>query len=280
MKVNIDLKKVEKDILEISKRAGKLILKYQKTIDEKGIISKDAAGIASIADLESERFVIRELGKIYPEIPVLSEEQFFKEYNNDALEFEKFKFKGYLWVIDPLDGTNNFVHGLDYFAVCISLVKNGIPVAGVVHAPLRDETFLASKGNSAKFIKNKKSRVLEKTKGRTNLKECLISTGFIKNKNISLQESFEKYGKVMGEVRAIRRMGSAALDLCYTTINIYDGFWERGLSPWDMAAPSIICAEAGVKVTKINGEKHSIFCPNILAARNSIHKKMMNLLAK
>lgn len=276
---DINLKKIEKDILGISIDAGKLLLKFQKRLDLVGVVSKELAGIASNADVASEKLIISKLNKLYPNIPVLSEEKYYRDFKNNPSFYKEYEKEKYIWVIDPLDGTNNFVHGLDYFAVCISLVKNGKPIVGVVHAPLRKETFIATHGQGARLIRNKTTKILTKISGRKNLSECLVSTGFIKIPNEDMNTRVIRYTKILNEVRAIRRMGSAALDLCYTAANIYDAFWERGLAPWDMAAPFVICAEVGVKITKINGDKHSIFVPDILAARPPIHKILKEKLA-
>lgn len=277
-KITYNYKTVEKDITNIAINAGSLLLKFQKKLDATNIFSKELAGIATHADLASEKLIMQKLKKLYPKIPILSEEKYYSEFKNNPLFYKEYEESEYIWVIDPLDGTNNFVHGLDYFAVCISLVKNGKPVVGIVHAPLRKETFIGSYQLGARLIKNKKVKVLTKVPGRKNLKDCLVSTGFIKSPDEDMSSRVHQYTKIISEVRAIRRMGSAALDLCYTAANIYDAFWERGLAPWDMAAPFVICTEAGIKITKMNGDKHSIFVADILAARASVHKILQNKL--
>ncbi|EQC47341.1 inositol monophosphatase family protein [Bacteriovorax sp. Seq25_V] len=279
MSTKIDYLLLEKNIDTIAKKAGRRILKFRKKLDEVGVVSKDAHGIVSAADIDSEKFIVQELKKLYPEIPFLAEEQFYEEYQGKKEFYKKYENLPYLWVIDPLDGTNNFLHGLDYFAVCISLLKNGVPVAGVVHAPLRNETFLASKGNGTKYTsKNVTKTVYQKT-GRKELGSCLLSTGFIRSGKKNFEKHIKQFTQLLSEVRAVRRMGSAALDLCYTSINLYDGFWEVGLAPWDMAAPAIICRESGVKVTKIDGSKHSVFVADVLSARNPIHKILVKKLS-
>ncbi len=279
MNNKIDYLKLESDIDLIAKKAGRRILKFRKKLDEVGVVSKDAHGIVSAADIDSEKFIVKELKKLYPEIPFLAEEQFFEDYKGNKEFYKQYETHKYLWVIDPLDGTNNFMHGLDYFAVCISLVKNGVPVAGVVHAPLRNETFLASKGNGTKYTTKKEKRVVFQSTGRKDLSTCLLSTGFIRSGKKNFNKHIKQFTQLLSEVRAVRRMGSAALDLCYTSINLYDGFWEVGLAPWDMAAPAIICRESGVKVTKIDGTKHSVFVADVLAARNPIHKILRDKLS-
>ncbi|EQC52391.1 inositol monophosphatase family protein [Bacteriovorax sp. DB6_IX] len=269
-----ELERIEADLISLSKKASRKILTYKNKVQELVIQSKQAQGIVSEADLASEEIITKYLNKHYPDIPVLAEESFFKEFKGKKDGYAKFKNIEKLWVIDPLDGTNNFVHGLDYFAVCISLVIKGKPVVGVVHCPMRKETFSASLGNGMKY----NGRVIFNDKGRKDLKSVLLATGFATEKGKPFNKEFKTFKNMMAEVRAIRRMGSAALDLCFTALGIYDGFWERGLAPWDMAAATIICEEAGVKVTEYNGRKHNPFSETILAARKPIHGKLKKLL--
>jgi len=265
-----ELRRIEEDLISLSKKASRKILKYKNQVQELAIQSKQAQGIVSEADLASEEVITKYLNKHYPDIPVLAEESYFQEFKGKKDGYSKFKNIDKLWVIDPLDGTNNFVHGLDYFAVCISLVVKGKPVVGVVHAPVRKETFSASLGNGMKF----NGRKIFNSKGRKDLKSVLLATGFATEKGKPFNDEFKKFKNMMSEVRAIRRMGSAALDLCFTALGTYDGFWEKGLAPWDMAAATIICEEAGVKVTDYNGKKHNPFAETILAARLPVHSKL------
>lgn len=271
-----DYKVIENDLIALSKKASRKILKYRSEVQELVIQSKQTQGIVSEADLASEEVITKYLKKKYPDIPILAEEGFFREFKDNKNAYEHYKNIPMLWVIDPLDGTNNFVHGLDYFAVCISLVVKGKPVVGVVHAPIRKETFAASLGNGMTF----NGRKIFNKKGRRDIRSVLLATGFATEKGKPFNTEFRLFKNIMSEVRAIRRMGSAALDLCFTALGTYDGFWERGLAPWDVAAASIICQEAGVKVTEYDGQKHSPFSETIIAARNPIHGKLKSLLGE
>jgi myo-inositol-1(or 4)-monophosphatase len=271
-----ELKAIEEDLILLAKKASRKILKYKTEVQELVIQSKQTQGIVSEADLASEEIITKYLTKNYPNIPILAEESYFKEFKEKKDGYSKFKNIPKLWVIDPLDGTNNFVHGLDYFAVCISLVVKGKPVVGVVHAPIRKETFSASLGNGMTF----NGRKIFNDKGRKDIKSVLLATGFATEKGKPFNDEFRRFKKIMSEVRAIRRMGSAALDLCFTALGTYDGFWEKGLAPWDMAAATIICEEAGVKVSDYNGRKHNPFSETIIAARKPIHSKLKKLLVE
>lgn len=274
-KNQLDLKKLELELEALAKKAGRKILKYKKELNSLGIQSKEAQGVVSEADLASEKLIIDYLSKNYPDIPILAEELFFEKFKGKKEAYDHFKNIPYLWVIDPLDGTNNFVHGLDYYAVCISLVVKGQPVVGVVHAPSRKETFIASKGNGVRF--NGES-YFEK-KGRP-INRALLSTGFAVEKGDPFNGEFKIFKRIMERVRTIRRMGSASLDLCFTSLGIYDGFWERGLAPWDLAAATVICREAGVRVTEYSGSKLNCFSSTILAARNPVYKTLKELIAE
>lgn len=269
-------------VFKIAVKAGKHLASCQNNLKKSDISSKKSQGIVSKADIESENMIVKDLFKLAPEIPVLAEESFYKKYKEDKSSYELFKENPYMWVIDPLDGTNNFVHGLEYFAVCISLVKKGKPILGVVHAPTKKETFLAVKGaGSFKIIGTNKysdKNPIKGIRGKRNLHECFLATGFATEKGVVFDNEFKTFKDMMSHCRAIRRMGSAALDLCYTASGVYDGFWERGLAPWDLAAASVICTEAGVQVTEYEGQKLDVFSPTILAARKPTHSLIQNVI--
>ncbi len=279
-----ELEKLESVALKTALKAGKLLLEAQKDLKKLDITSKKSQGIVSDADIASEEFIVNALKKANPEIEFLAEESFFTKFQGNKNSYKNFASSKYLWVIDPLDGTNNFVHGLDYFAVCISLVKDGKPILGVVHAPARKETFVARKGSGTSFYQGsvtaKNCSRLRKQKGRKNLSECFLATGFATEKGKPFNTEFKTFKEMMNHCRAIRRMGSAALDLCHTAGGIYDGFWERGLAPWDLAAASIICQEAGVKVTEYGGEDLTIFSKTILAARPNTYSLLEKVVNK
>lgn len=273
--------------MELAVDAAKLLLVKQKKISSLKITSKLAQGIASNADMESEKLIISGIKKHYPDHFILAEESAYKEYDGEMSRYEFLKNKEWVWIIDPLDGTNNFLNGLDYFGVCISLVHFGEPVVGVVLRPANGECFYAIKGKGTRLInfsngfKKKSSPVkILKKENKKQLSDSLLVTGFTTEKGPVFEAEFDLFKKMIGKSRGIRRMGSAALDLCYVSSGIFDCFWERGLAAWDVAAAGLICQEAGVKVTDYEGQQFHPFLETIVAARSPLHTEILFLFGK
>ncbi len=270
--------------LKLAKIAGEHLLKKQGRISSLKITVKEAQGIASSADVQSEKIIIDGIKKIYPDHFVLAEESAFKEYNGEMARYEFLKDKEWVWIIDPLDGTNNFLNGLDYFGVCISLAHFGEPVVGVVLRPSSGECFYAIKGKGSKMIninlRKSKMTSLKKATNKKTLKNSLLVTGFTTEKGPIFEEEFNLFKSMVGKSRGIRRMGSAALDLCYVAKGIFDCFWERGLAAWDVSAAGLICLEAGVIVTDYTGQKFHPFQETILAARAPLHSEILSNFSK
>ncbi len=271
------------DILEYSlvlaKKAGSFLIKKQSKIASLKITNKEAQGVASNADTGSEKIIIDGIKKKYPDHFILAEESAFKDFDGKMPAFDFLKHKEWSWIIDPLDGTNNFLNGLDYFSVCISLAHFGVPVVGVVLRPSTGECFYAIKGKGTKvvnlFKKNAKAIILKKILHKKKLKDSLLVTGFTTERGPVFEDEFILFKKMIGKSRSIRRMGSAALDLCYVSKGIFDGFWERGLAAWDVSAAGLICQESGVIVTDYNGQSFHPFHETILAARLPIHTEIL-----
>jgi myo-inositol-1(or 4)-monophosphatase len=266
--------------LELAEIAGKLLLKKQKKISALKITHKDAQGVASNADIESEQLIIKGIKKAYPEHLILAEESAYTEFRAEKSRYAFLKEKEWVWVIDPLDGTNNFLSGMDYYAICISLVHWGEPLTAVVYRPSNGDCFIAEKGKGA-FFSNKKLKINKrslnsKLKSKP-LNSSLLVTGFVTEKGELFNQEFDFFKMMMGKCRCIRRMGSAALDLCYVALGTFDCFWERGLAPWDVAAAGLICLEAGVKVTDYDGRKFHPFQETILAARAPLNREILSL---
>lgn len=270
--------------LKLAKMAGELLLKKQGRISSLKITVKEAQGIASNADIESEKLIINGIKNVYPEHFILAEESAFKEFNGEMSRYEFLKDKEWVWIIDPLDGTNNFLNGLDYFGVCISLAHFGEPVVGVVLRPSNGECFYAIKGKGSKMInlnlKKFKAKSLKKAMNKKSLKDSLLVTGFTAEKGPVFEEEFRLFKSMVGKSRGIRRMGSAALDLCYVAKGIFDCFWERGLAAWDVSAAGLICLEAGVVVTDYTSQKFHPFQETILAARAPLHSEILSNFSK
>jgi len=278
---SLDYKDILKLALKLAKISGAHLVKKQAHISSLKITSKKAQGIATNADTESEKIIIDGIKKIYPEHFILAEESAFKEYKGEMARYEFLKNKEWVWIIDPLDGTNNFVNGMDYYSVCISLAHFGEPVVGVVFRPSNGECFYAIKGLGTKilnlFEKNPKIISLKNVKIKKKLKNSLLVTGFTSEKGIVFENEFLLFKKMIGRSRGIRRMGSAALDLCYVSKGIFDCFWERGLGAWDVSAAGLICIESGVVVTDYAGQKFHPFQETILAARSPLHGEILSI---
>jgi myo-inositol-1(or 4)-monophosphatase len=269
--------------VELARKAGDHLIKKQKKISSLKVTHKLAQGVATSADTESEKIIITGIKKKFPGHEILAEESAYKKYNGEKSQYNFLKEKEWVWIIDPLDGTNNFLNGLDYFAVCISLVYKGEPIVGVVYRPINGDLFYALKGKGA-FFKNLKSKgivlKLSSKKNKKSLKDSLLVTGFTSEKGEVFDREFELFKQMMGKSRGIRRMGSAALDLCYVAHGIFDCFWERGLAPWDVAAAGLICHEANVSVSDYSGQSFHPFQETILAARSPLKEEVLNLFSK
>lgn len=266
-------KTVEPIILE----AGEMLKDFWEKRNSLKINYKEGQGLVSIADKEVEKFLIQKLKALRPDSSFCAEES---SYENDY-DIEKLK-NGFSWMIDPLDGTNNFLSGFDYFSISVALCFNGLPQLGIVYRPIRGDYFYAVKGNGAVFknIKLNESEILlSKNLFRPDtLKETLLSTGFAGEKGISFEKEFEIFKNVMMNSRGIRRLGSAALDLCYTAKGSWHGFWEKGLAPWDVAAGALICQEAGLDVFDLESASFTPFNKTIVVCSSKIKQELLKIL--
>ena len=276
-------------IIQQAIRTGDILLKYQKNLKSLKVSTKKAQGVVSIADKNAEKFIVKQIMKKFPKHEMLAEESYFEQHTKSNPNYEKFKEKEYCWVIDPLDGTTNFLNGLDYFAVCIGLLHKGKPILGVVYRPRTGECFYSlaksgayystdiRKGLKLPFAKNKKVYFKKNIKS---LKDGLVVTGFSGEKGTSYEQEFKVFRAVASKVRGIRRFGSAALDLCYVGLGQFDGFWERGLAPWDVTAAGSFCLESGVLISAIKSSKKDFnpFADSFIAARPGFFKKFDRIL--
>jgi len=227
------------------------------------VSKKGTADFVSEADHQSERLLRRELAKARPAYGFLMEE-------GGAVPAADGEHR---WIIDPLDGTTNFLHGIPHFAISIALERAGEIVSGVIYDPCRDEMFWAEKGVGA-FLNDRRLRV----SGRRRLTEAVIGTGAPFAGHGDHPKFLAELTVVMAEVAGIRRLGAAALDLAYVAAGRYDGFWERGLQPWDVAAGILLVREAGGYVSEIEGG-HKIFeKESVLAANDHLHLLLGKLL--
>ena len=246
-----------------AEKAGRLLVRDFGEVEQLQVSRKGPADFVSTADLKAEKAVRAELAKARPDFGFLLEEG-GTVAGKDA---------SHRWIVDPLDGTTNFLHGLPHWAISIALEREGEIVAGVVYEPVRDELFWAEKGQGA-FLNAQRLRVSE----RRRLEDAVVATGIPFKGRGEHPRFLAQLTAVMAETAGIRRFGAAALDLAYVAAGRFDGFWESGLSPWDMAAGIILVTEAGGFVTEINGGRAPLTGPDILAANSHLHRPLSKLL--
>jgi len=274
-----------KDILDFSQNlsyeAGEILLKYQKKRHELKIINKGIDGIASEADEKSEEYIIQQISEAYPDQYILSEEDYSKQKTQGFLKAKNAEF---CWVIDPLDGTNNFVNGIPIYCVAIGLMQKGKPIMGVVYNPTSGECFFAAKGMGAGLIDFRinpfKTYNLINERNEKKMGECIFSPAPVYDSSHRFEQQLSAFKKNIVGARAVRRLGSAALELCYVANGNFDGYWEKTLKPWDVAAAGIICQEANVKLTDFNGKAFTPFDDSILAAVDPLHKQILGKISK
>ena len=265
-------------LLDLSYEAGEILLKFQKKRHELKITDKGVEGIATEADHACDEFLITQIKSKYPDIFILSEES-----SSDEASYEKAIENDYCWVIDPLDGTNNFLNGIPIYAIALSLVQKGKPVLGVVYNPTSGECFFAQKDKGAFLIDfriNPFKRYDLKVQGNSKkMSECIFSPAPSYGGDTSFDQKLSVFKKNIWGCRAVRRLGSAALELCYVANGNFDGYWEKHLKPWDMAAAGVICQEAGISLTDFDGQEFSPFNKSVLAAAAPLHEKILGKLS-
>ena len=247
---------------EIAVKAGKLLLK--KRHQRNKIKLKGRVNLVTEADLASEKLIIKAIEKIYPDHSILTEEESSVEKKSD-----------FRWIIDPLDGTTNYAHDFPFWCVSVGLEYQGEIIVGVVYDPIGDELFYASKKNGS-YLNRKKITV----SSRRQLEKSLLATGFPYDIGTSRENNLKYFSRFAKNAQAVRRAGSAALDLCYLACGRFDGFWELKLAPWDTAAAKLIVEEAGGRVTDFCGEKYSVYDKYILASNRKIHNQMIKILTE
>jgi len=247
--------------VEMAHKGGKCLLKGWGQVKE--ISFKGAIDLVTQTDLESQGVILQMIKEKFPKHSVLAEEEGgYRAGTSEAL-----------WIVDPLDGTTNFVHGFPFVCVSIALALAGELAVGVVYNPVMNELFCACKGKGA-FLNQQSIRVSD----QTSLKRSLLGTGFSYDLASIKNETMTRFSAFLSASQGIRRPGSAALDLCYVACGIFDGFWEQDLQPWDIAAGTVIVQEAGGSVTDFSGASLDINKKEILASNGLIHDQMIKLL--
>lgn len=252
--------------VKAARAAGNLINRASLDLDAIRVGSKQANDFVTEVDHAAEATIIDILLGAYPDHGIWAEESGRRE--------GKGRGKAYTWIIDPLDGTTNFIHGFPVYCVSIALMHNGRLEQAVVFDPTRNDLFTASKGRGA-YLNDRRLRVAR----RTQLRECLLSTGFPFRPGDAFQTYLKILGDVMPRVAGVRRPGSAALDLAYVAAGFSDGFFELGLSPWDVAAGALLVTEAGGLIGNFSGEADFLEQKECLAANPRIYGQLVALLS-
>ncbi|MDE1928020.1 MAG: inositol monophosphatase [Burkholderiales bacterium] len=251
--------------IKAARAAGSVINRAALDLEVIKVGSKGPNDFVSEVDRAAERAIIDILLEAYPGHGILAEES-GREHGARDSEFT--------WIIDPLDGTTNFLHGFPVYAVSIALAHRHVVQQAVVYDPTRNDLFYASKGRGA-FLNDRRLRVSK----RTRLADALIGTGFPFRKGDNFKRYVKMFEEVMQSCAGLRRPGAAALDLCYVAAGSYDGFFETGLSPWDIAAGSLMITEAGGLIGNFTGESDYLYQREVVAGNPKIYGQLVQMLA-
>ncbi len=270
--------------IELAREAAHLgsavLLRYQKKLSKLHIESKMAQGVVSEADRTAELTIMKYLRKEAPEISFFGEETSYLDGQDQSTQHSIYADLEWCWCIDPLDGTHNYLNGLEYYCVSVALLNYGKPVVGVILRPVTGECYWAIEGKGAFYqdVQGKKHKLKLDTKKKKRLKDCLVVTGFSSEKGVLRKDEVERFARLLVETRGVRRLGSAALDLCLVARGIFDAFWEKELAPWDVAAGGLIAKEAGAFVGNWQGRPFNPFDQTITASLPVLKSSLQKLL--
>ena len=250
-------------MVKACRKAAKTLIRDFGEIEKLQVSLKGPGDFVTLSDKKVEKILIDELQKARPNYSILSEE--IGEIKND----EEFK-----WIIDPIDGTANFLHGIPHFGISVGLEHMKEIICGIIIDPIKDEIFTAEKGNGS-YVNNQRMRVSSRSK----LKDCLIVTGGPKRNSKDRELVLKEHDKFSSNVNIpIRKMGSASLDMAYVAAGRFDGFWQRNLNYWDIAAGIILVKEAGGFITDFKGGSEYIENKTILVTNSKINEEMIEIL--
>ena len=256
---NKDLKSICDSVITVAGTAGCFIRDHFGSVVSTDVRDKDVNSLVSYVDIEAEKLIVEGLK------PLLCGATFFTEEHSKPQQASDL-----CWIIDPLDGTTNFLHGVPIFAISIALLKKKEVVLGVILDVMNNNVYSAIRQKGA-FLNNKPIGV---TTIRT-LDQSIIATGFPYSKFEQLPAFLNTLSSFIKQTRGVRRMGAAAIDLCYVARGIFDGFYEFNLSPWDVAAGALIVSEAGGRVTTFFGDNDFVFGRSIIASNKHLHNLML-----
>ncbi|HYA67047.1 MAG TPA: inositol monophosphatase family protein [Burkholderiaceae bacterium] len=250
--------------VKAARKAGAIINRASLDLDLLHVSSKGHADFVTQVDRAAEQAIIETLSQAYPDHCFLAEESGTRRPQNAG---------DYTWIIDPLDGTTNFIHGFPQYAVSIACQHGGQITQAVVYDPTRNDLFTATRGRGA-FLNDRRLRVSK----RTQLKDSLIGTGFPFRNLDRIDQYLQLFKRVTAHTAGIRRPGAAALDLSYVAAGRLDGFWEYGLSPWDMAAGSLLVIEAGGLIADDEGNNAYLQSGNVVCGTPKIFEQLLRLV--
>ncbi len=251
--------------VKAARRAGNIINRGARDLDLLKVSSKGPKDFVSEIDHAAEAAIVQTLLGAYPDHAILAEEGTAKGKNEQA---------DHVWVIDPLDGTTNFLHGFPQYCVSIGLMHRGVVTQGVIYDPVRNDLFTASRGRGA-FLNDRRIRVSK----RQHLRDCLIGTGFPFRDGSYLETYLAMMREMVTQTAGLRRPGATALDLAYVAAGCYDGFFEVGLNPWDVAAGSLLVLEAGGLIGDLTGEGDYLHGGQVIAANPRVFAQMVQTLS-
>jgi myo-inositol-1(or 4)-monophosphatase len=258
----MDYKNICDQTIEVVAKVGEYIREEREKFSASKVEVKGLNNFVTHVDKNSEIKLCKGLVEILPEAGIIGEEGTNSKHGEE-----------YNWIIDPVDGTTNFIHGLPPYAISVALAKNNIPVVGVILEVASDECFYAYEGGKA-FLNGKEIKVSDASK----LSDSLIATGFPYTDYGRMEEFMETLTFFMKKTHGLRRLGSAATDLDYVACGRFEGFYEYGLHAWDIAAGIIILKQAGGDVTDFNGNDNYLFGGEIVASNNHIHKEFLKVV--
>ncbi|HAT9052886.1 inositol monophosphatase family protein [Legionella pneumophila serogroup 1] len=246
-----------------ARQAGEIINRYVEQVDRLKITPKNSHEYFSEVDIKAEQVIINTIHKAYPEHGILAEESGIQQSDSDTI-----------WIIDPLDGTSNYLHGFPFYSVSIALkIKNRLE-HGVIYDPLRHECFAASRGRGAR-LNDRRIRVSKQTQ----LNASLLGTGFHFRDATLAQRYLPTFEALIGKCAGVRRTGSAALDLAYVASGRLDGFWEFGLRPWDIAAGALLVREAGGLISDVQGGEDFLNYGDVVAGTPKVFKSLLQTIS-
>jgi len=251
--------------VKAARRAGNIIMRGARDLDLLTVTTKGPKDFVSEVDRAAEAAIVETIHGVYPDHAILAEEGTGRGKNVDA---------EHTWIIDPLDGTTNFLHGFPQYCVSIALEHKGVITQGVVFDPIRNDLFTATRGRGA-FLNDRRIRVSR----RAHLRDCLVGTGFPFRDGSYLDTYLQMMKVMIQQTAGLRRPGAAALDLAYVAAGFYDGFFEIGLNPWDVAAGGLLVLEAGGLIGDLAGEGNYLHGGQVIAAAPKVFAEIVQALA-